>query len=671
MTELVVDMEYANPVEEMSTMTRISPVGKKVGGIPDKRAIHNDARNIHDSYFGNIDPLDTPESGNIGIVQQLTIDALISSSRGMFSTKNITNKEGSGMLSTSTSMIPFLENTDGARVIMLANQAKQMLPLRNPQPPVVQSGYESILTGVLSDNFVKRSPCNGKILKVTKDAISIQCGKSKKVVDISPIHLRSGSGKNTLSVFNSLVKPGDNVKEGEVIAEGACMSNGSISLGRPLLTALMPYDGYNFEDGAVISQSLVDNDKLTSLHGIEEDVLIAPDDRILFIAENGEYVEKGQPLLRKSLGEIEQIIGFEEDESTDLFAGQYIKKSPGGRIVDIEVFSNVGEDKFPSLTELIKKTNKKYKKIPRESFKIKGETVKGVLIRFRIEQELKINLGDKLCNRYGNKGIISLIEEEDLMPRLPNGEKVEVVFNPLGMIGRMNLGQLYELYCGLMAKELGTRLPSMTKPKAIDLIKQVYQHLDKSPNKKHTDDLVKNLNRLTPVKYKQMIDQVKKTGFYPIIIPPFKAPKQDDIKKALKVLGLKTKYKLTLPKHGTKTFHEVPVGYMYVSKLEHLGAEKIYGRSTGPVTGKTAQPTAGKRREGGQRLGELDTYAFISYNCPNVLAELMGPLSDDYITGEEIIAEIIQKGNADYKEPKISPARDLLNSYFVSLMLTR
>lgn len=671
MTELVVDMEYANPIEEMSTMTRISPVGKKVGGIPDKRAIHNDARNLHESYFGNIDPLDTPESDNIGIVQQLTIDALISSSRGLFATKEMSDNEGSGMLSTSTCMIPFLENTDGARVIMLSNQAKQMLPLRNPQPPVVQSGYESILTNVLSDNFVKKSPCTGKILKITKDEITVQCGSTKKIVDITPIHLRSGSGKNTLSVFNPTIKVGDSVKEGSVIAEGACMSNGTISLGRPLLCAMMPYDGYNFEDGAVISESVAKQNKLTSLHGIEEEVLISSEDRILYIANNGETIEKGKPLLRKTMGEVEQIIGFDEDDTTDLFAGQYIKKSPGGTIVDIEVFSNVDIGTFPQLKEMIIKTNNKYKKPPKESFKIKGETIKGVLVRFRIEQELPVKLGDKLCNRYGNKGIISLIEKDEFMPRLPNGERIEIVFNPLGMLGRMNIGQLYEMYCGLMARELGKRIPLMTKPKAIQLIKQVFSQLDKSKNKKSTETLINNLTKLSESKWSQMINQIKNTGFYPIIIPPFQAPSHSDIKNALKVLNLRTKYKLTLPKYNTKTVSEVSVGYMYVSKLEHLGDAKIYGRSTGPVTGKTSQPTAGKRREGGQRLGELDTYSFISYNCPSVLAEFMGPLSDDYITREEILSEIIQKGSAGYKEPKISPAKDLLNSYFISLMLMR
>lgn len=672
MTELVVDMEYANPVEEMSTMTRVSPVGKKVGGIPDKRAIQVEARNVHESYFGNIDPLDTPEGPNIGIVQQLTIDALISSSRGLFATKDLTDKEGSGMLSTTTCMVPFLENTDGARVIMLSNQAKQMLPLKNPQPPVVQSGYESILTGVLSENFVKRAICGGKILSISKDTIKIKCNSGRSaMVDISPMHLRSGSGKDTLSVFKPVVKVGQVVKQGEVAAEGACMSQGSISLGRPLLAALMPYKGYNFEDGAVISESVVKRELLTSLHGIKEEVLLAENDRLLYIANIGDDIEKGQPLLRKTFGDVEDIIGFDDDESTDLFAGQYIKKSPGGKIVDIEIFSNVSDTKFPMLKDLIQRTNKKHKKPPKDKFTFKHETIKGALIRFKIEQELGISLGDKLCNRYGNKGIISLIEKDEFMPRLPDGEIVDIVLNPLGLISRMNIGQLYEMYCGLMAKELGKRIPTIPKTKAIQLIRSTYEPLDKSLNKQTTDRLVRNLSRLSSENYNKLVAQVKETGFYPIIIPPFKAPNHADIIKSLKVLGLKSAYQLKLPEFNTKTDRPVPCGYMYISKLEHMSDAKIYGRSTGPVAGKTGQPTSGKRREGGQKTGELDSYSYISYNCPSVLAEFMGPLSDDYVTKEEILAEIIQNGNATYREPKISPARDLLNSYFISLMLTR
>jgi len=672
MTELVVNMEYANPIEEMATMTRVSPVGKKVGGIPDKRAISETGRNLHPSYFGNLDPLDTPESENIGLIQQLTIDAMLSSSRGLFGEKKLTNTEGSGMLSATSSMIPFIENTDGARVIMATNQAKQSLPLKNPQSPPVMSGYEAILPSILSSSFIKKSPCDGKITRITDHAIYVKCGNRSQSVDITPAHLKSGSGKNTLSVFKPTVKAGESVKKGKIIAEGACMADGSISLGRPLLTAMMEYNGYNFEDGIVISQSVADKDKLTSLHGVEEEVLISEKDRLMFMGEIGQYIEKGQPLLRKTMGEVEEIIGFEEDESTDLLAGQFVKKSPGGRIVDILVYSNLAPSKFPKLKDLAERTAKRHEKVSKEKFSFKGETIKGILIKFRIEQELRVKVGDKLAGRYGNKGIISLIEKDELMPRMPNGDRIEIILNPIGLINRMNISQLYEMYTGLISKEMAKQISKLgTKTKIIGLINKVYSELDTSPNRRNTATLVAGLNRLSAAMFKVLINQVQKSEFYPIIVPPFQSPDHKHIKKALTILGLKTGYKLTLPEYNTKTGRAVPCGYMYISKLEHLGAEKIYGRSTGPVTGKTGQPTSGKRREGGQRLGELDTYSFISYNAPHVLAEFMGPLSDDYITKEEILAEIIQTGEAEYKEPKVSPGRDLLNSYFVSLMLER
>jgi len=669
-TELVVNMEYANPIEEMATMTRVSPVGKKVGGIPDAEAISLEARNLHPTYFGNLDPLDTPESGNIGIVQQLTIDAVLSSSRGLFSTKAMSNKEGAGMLSTTTCMVPFIENTDGARVIMLANQAKQMLPLKNPQPPPVQSGFESVLTGVLSKDFVKRSPIDGKVISVTMDSIVIQSGNKKVTIDTTPVHLNSGSGKNTLSVFKPLVAAGNFVKKGTIVAEGACMSQGMISLGRPLLVALMPYKGYNFEDGIIINETLVKQDKLTSLHGVVEEIFIKPKDKVLYINEIGKMTEKGEFLLRKTVGEIDEIIGYEDDENTEVFAGQKIWKSPGGRIVDIEVFSNIGED-FPKLKDLIQRTNKKYGR-QTEKFKIKGEPIEGILVKFRIEQELKVSLGDKLCNRYGNKGIISLVEKNDLMPRLPNGERIEVILNPLGLINRMNVSQLYEMYCGFISKELANRITSTTnKAQIIKLIEGVYSILDTSVNNTTTREIIGNINRLNDKFFKIFLEQIKNSGFYPLIFPPFNAPKYHQIEKALKFIGLQPSYHLTLPEFNTKTFNPVPVGYMYLAKLEHMADSKIYGRSTGPVTTKTSQPTAGKKREGGQRLGELDTYAFISYDAKHVLAEMMGPLSDDYLTKEEILAEIVQTGGAKYREAKISPAKDLLNSYFISLILSR
>jgi DNA-directed RNA polymerase beta subunit len=670
-TELVTPMEYANPMEEMSVVTRLSPTGKQIGGI-DKRAMTHEARNIHPSYFGNIDPLDTPESDSIGFIQQLSVDALLHSTRGIFSSKSMNDNEGAGMLSTTGCMVPFIENNEGARVIMMSQHTKQMLPLKNPQPPVVQSGYETLLTNLLSDNFIKRSPCNGKVTKITGDAIYILCNDGKvNTVDITPAHLRSGSGKNTLSVFNPLVKAGSIVKTGMVIAEGACIANGAIALGRPLLVAFMMYKGYNFEDSIVINDRLVTEDKLTSLHGIVEEVDVSPSDRVLEVAEIGKYYEKGEIIIRKTMGEIEEIVGYEEEESTDIFAGQFVKRSPGGRIVDIDVFSNVSLDKYPLLKAYAERTNKKYKRTGKENFRKKADIIKGAMVRFRIEQELKVKAGDKLCNRYGNKGIISLVEKDENMPRTPFGETIDVILNPIGILNRMNPGQLYEMYCGLISRTLGKALPTLTKSKAIAVIKQVYTILDGSKNKIVSQTFISNLSKMSDLQFKRVLEQVKNRGFFPIVVPPFKAPKYNEIAKALKTVGLKPAYQLYLPEYRTKTIHEVPVGYMYISKLEHLGEAKIYGRASGPVTGKIAQPTSGKQREGGQRLGELDTYSFISYNCINVLAEFLGPLSDDYIVKEELNSDILQTGHAKYKEAKITPAKDLLNAYFISLMLDR
>ncbi len=672
--ELVANMEYANPMEEMSTITRVSPVGKKIGGIPDKRAIATGARNVHSSYYGNIDPLDTPEGENIGIVQQLTIDAYISSARGLFLPKELQNKEGSGILSTTTCMTPFIENNDGARVIMLSAQQKQVVPLHNPEPPIVQSGYESILTNVLSDSFIKRSPCAGKIETVGQDSITIRCTNGKKqIIDTTPVHLKSGSGKDTLSVFNKKIKKGQAVKANSILAEGSCISGGSLALGRTLCIAVMPYKGYNFEDSQVISSALVDNDKLTSLHGIVVEEYISEKDRLIYICEMGSAIEKGQPLIRKTIGEIEELLGIDDEvEGVELTGGHKIKQSPGGKVVDIEVFSNIDDNKFPELLPLIKRTRRRYNTSDKENFTIAGQKIDGILIKFKIEQSLKIGLGDKLTNRYGAKGTIGLIEDEKNMPLTPWGDRVEMIVNPIGIVGRMNLGQLFELYTGLISRYLGQQVIELkTKAKILPLFKKVYSRLDGSDKQQMSTRFLNNLAKLGPQKFKLFIDQIAKTGFVPIVVPPFKSPPYRNIKEVLKMLNLQTGYNLQLPEYRTKTIDAVPVGYMYINKLEHISAEKAHSRSTGRTTGKTMQPTAGKRQEGGQRFGEMDTYGLISYNCPNVLAEFFGPLSDDHISKNEIIGDIIQQGHAEYRVPKMSPAKDLLNSYMTALVLTQ
>jgi len=671
--EIVQNMEFANPVEEMATITKVSPVGKTVGGIPDKRAIQLDARNVHPSYFGNIDPLDTAEGGNIGITQQLTVNAYITSSRGLFGIKPINEKEKSGILSTSASLIPFVENNEGARILMATNQAKQMLPLKNPEPPICQSGYESLLVNVLSDNFIKRSPCVGKVESVSRDNVIIRCSNGKKkTIDISPVQLKSGSGKNTLSTFTPLVKKGDSVKAKTIIAEGSCISKGTISLGKNLACCYMPYKGYNFEDSITINERLIEDDTLTSLHGVDTEFFIDEKDKILFISDIGKETKKGEPLVRKIPGVVSELLNIEqeEEEELDVYGGQIILKSPGGKIVDIEVFCNVNPDKFPQLKELIQKTDRKYKRPKNEKYTEKGIAIPGIKVVFKIEQELRIGIGDKLCNRFGNKGIISLIEKDEFMPRTPWGETVDIILNPLGVLGRMNVGQLYELYCGLISKHVSKQILQLNDRKKItDLLSLVMKGLDPDPNKKFSTQFVSNVKKLSQKQFNQIIEQTKDLGFFPIVIPPFQAPTYKQILPLLKKLGLKTAYHLYLPEYGVKTKQPVPFGYSYIAKLEHIGSLKAHSRATGPLTQKYMQPTAGKRREGGQRVGEGDTWALVSYNAPTVLTELFTTLSDDMKTKNEIVTEIIQTGQATFRQPKMSPTRDLLRAYFTALLL--
>ena len=165
--------------------------------------------------------------------------------------------------------------------------------------------------------------------------------------------------------------------------------------------------------------------------------------------------------------------------------------------------------------------------------------------------------------------------------------------------------------------------------------------------------------------------QIEKDKGIPIIVPPFKAAKHSQIYNAMRELGIESGYNLKLPEYNTNTKNKVPIGYMYISKLEHMAAEKIHSRSTGPVTGKVSQPTAGKRKDGGQRIGENDSYSFISYNATHTLQEFFGPLSDDPITKNEIISDIVENGNAEYRESKENESKNLVNSYFTALMLDR
>jgi len=680
MAEIVANMEYANPIEEISVMTRVTPIGKNIGGIPDKGAITVPNRGVHQSYYGNIDPIDTPEGSGVGITQQLTIGAAISTTRGLFAdNEKFTDKKQGASASPTASMVPFLQNNDGNRVMFACAQMKQVVPLKNPEPPIIQTGYESILTNDLSENFIKRSVCDGKVVNITEDDIIIKCNKTNKIEKIStrPVHLESGAGMNTLSEFKNVVKIGQSVKKNQRISEGGSVKDGFLAMGRTLCAAYMGYKGYNFEDGIVISDKLVKDKSLMSLHGIIVTVQIGPKDKILDIIRIGEETKHGDILLKKSIGDIDELLGLsdidDEDTLLEFADGQMIKKSPGGRIADIEIYCNDDISRHPEYVQkLINRTNR-MRKNPKKKYTDKHGTMKGTFIKIIINKEMNITHGDKITNRYGGKGIVSLIEKEENMPITPWGDTVDIILSPIGVINRMNVGQLLETSTGLVSKILAMNILKFknNRSKIINLIKSVLQCLDKTDKQVLVTSIVSNLNVMSDTNFNQFIREMEEHTFFPIIIPPYKSPKISDIAKAFKILKISQSYQLELPEYKTKTMDKVAVGYLYYQKLEHIAKLKLHARSTGGVVSKTGQPTAGKKRGGGIRVGESDIYAFLSHNTPTVINELFGAMSDGAQAKNEELSNILMNGHTDYIHPKSSQVGDLLRCYFMAMMIEK
>jgi DNA-directed RNA polymerase subunit beta len=492
---------------------------------------------------------------------------------------------------------------------------------------------------------------------------------SRISIDIKPSILRSGSGKHTLSVFRPVVSPGEVVQKNQIIAEGACVSYGSISTGRNLLTAIMPYKGYNFEDAIVISSSVAEQQKLISYHSLVVEEEIEPDDRVVYIVPEGTDTKKGEPLLKKVPGNLESIFQVSEEELEEMESGLYIKKSPGGVIIQIDCFSN---NPPPILHGLSQETRKRYNLSPSQILTNKGEKLEKTLLKFYLRFQLNITTGDKLANRHGNKGTIALVEDKDSMPITPWGERVELILNPLGIVNRMNVGQLYELYVGLLSKWMARKiLSSPSKQDVQRIVALILPLLDKTPNQRYSNSVIRFIQTSSPSQFKELLEQTKKFEFFPILIPPFKAPTYKEILLALKAAGLQTKYHLVLPSYDNqKTYYPVPVGYMYINKLEHIAEFKVHARSTGLYTSKTRQPVAGKSRGGGQRVGEAETYVLIGYNCLALLSEFFGPIADDVVSKNEIISNIIQTGHSSFVEAKTNTPKELLKAYLTSIMLT-
>lgn len=678
-SKLMRDLDNINPYDELSALTSVSPVGD--GGVPNADGITNEARNIDTSYYGNIDSMDTSENANIGILNHLTIDALIGNNRGSFGKLDKTEDAGAGVLSVCSAAVPYVNHNDGCRVMFSGSQGRQAIPIIGNQKPLVQTGYETIMTSMLTGSYIKKSYGNGIITKINDNVITIKHDdNTTQVIELDHPVLKTSIGqiKGSLNTFHPTVSVGDRVKDGQIVAEGKHIKDGVISVGSNLLVAMMGWKGYSFEDGYIISESVA-NKTFTSMSYEEKEVLITKDDNIKFIAESGTFTKSGDTLLIRSSKNIEEILGMDSDEIVE---GQQVIKSPGGKILSIEIYPNISINKFPILIPEFLKFKKRWEEVkgefPKKFFNASsddgGVPFNGIRILFRIERYDQCILGDKITNNHGGKGTLTLIEKDENMPITPWGERVDLMFNPLAVINRMNPGTIYELYTGLIAKTMARRVVSLgfkKNQKAIDLVSTIYRLMDNTKDKVLSTNLIKSFKNLNDKQYTQFINQIIDDGYVmPIYVPPFKEPNSEMINEAMRYLSLKKNYYLTLPEYGTKTLEPVAVGYLYYKKLEQQAGYKQSVRSTGRYNTTTGQATTGKAQGGGQRVGEMDSYALISHGAINTLKELFGPLSDDKRSKDEIISEIISTGSAEYKQPQESQSVNRLKIYMYGMMIS-
>lgn len=653
-------LENINPLEELATSVRVTPIG--IGGVPKAEAWPKAAMNTHYSYFGNIDPLETPDSPLVGIQQHLAMGAAITNTRGLFANRDRSKITPAEILSVTSSMIPFVESNEGVRVTMATNQMKQAIPIKIPEIPAIQTGYESTLVPLLSDAFVKKSPVNGSITEVTEHHVLIKDDETQKIVaiNIDPVTLRSGQGKSGLSIFKPRVKVGQKVKKNYIVAEGANVKDGIISNGVNMLCAFMPWFGFNFEDGMVISESAAK--KFVSSHLEVQKVYLKENEDVSQIVNVGDYVKKGDLLITYSttLYDVETLNHLRAD---------------GGKIVNIEIFSNLPEEQMPQkLIPIYNDFKRRYElthgKYPIGSFKEKGKPFLGIMIRFTIEQELYLTLGDKLNNRAFNKGVVSIIVPDDQMPFIKEtGERIEMIYSTLSILNRMNSGQLMEMHMGLCSKQLAKMIQKFDRNKFTNVLNLFLSQVDGTKDKIYSKNTINNIKAMSDIQYEKLKQETINNKFYPLIFPPFTAPERSKLISAMSILGVKTRYKLHIPKYDMDTEQDVGVGIIYVSKLEHQVEKKIHARSTGPYTSVTMSPTQGKRNQGSQKLGEGDLYSLLSYDCPLIIEESFGALSSDHKTKNQLIAQIIQTGETNFRPTTTNPVKELFSQLMIALHL--
>ena len=641
-------MDETNPLAELAHKRRLSSMGP--GGLSRERAGF-DVRDAHPTHYGRLCSVETPEGANIGLVLNLAAYARINeygfietpylkvkdgkvtdevvyldasqeateviadagaevNEDGTFRDERVSARNGllpeqvdaseitymdaahKQILGSTASLVPFVEKNRVDRSLMASSMQKQAVPLLSPEAPIVGTGIEEVIAQNTSQLVVAEG--DGEVIRADGDAVEVKYKDGVKSYE--PVHFIKSNDDRSINQKVRVVR-GQKVKGGDILIEGASVADGEIALGKDLLVAFMPWNGYNMDDAIVLSRKLVQDDTLTSVNIkdytvevretklgpeiVTRDIPNVSEESLRHLDENGivqlgSEVKAGDVLVGKITPKGEQELSSEERLLRAIFGekakdvrdtSQRMNNAGGGKVVGVKIFS-------------------------REN----GHELKaGVLMQIQIfvAQFRKIAVGDKLAGRHGNKGVVARILPEEDMPFLADGTPVDVVLNPLGVPSRMNIGQLFETHLGMAARALG----------------------------------------------------------YKVATPPFNGISDETISNELEKAGYARDGKSQLydGRTGDAFEERTTVGVMHMLKLHHMVSDKIHARSTGPYTMVTQQPLGGKAQNGGQRFGEMEVWALEAYGASATLQEMLTIKSDDVYGRAKAYESIIKD------EPIVGP----------------
>ncbi len=645
-------LEQQNPVEEVSGYSSVKIVGP--GGLPNRDAVQPKDRAMRRTHFGNLDPVDTSE-GDPGIRLFLTTGHVYDDKQHSFLPMDV-NENNKNVLGLTGSLTPFVDRDDQARLNMACNQARQTIPIVSSEVPMVMTGTETVIPTMTSSTFTKRAKKDGVVTHIDNNIIVLKYDDgTKEAIDIRPTQLKSGSGIDSAITFEPSVKVGDKVKMNRLLTTNEFLQP-VLTQGINVKCAYLSYMGYNYEDGIVLSESLAK--KLTSVHYDIIEIDLTERDKLAVFPAIGQEFNKGDTISvvkRNIIGDMSLT------EDWEIIAPSKLK------VADIAVYpKNVSQ-----VSEILKQIEATYQetnnvlkqqglplifdksKVIANAGKYKAHEDKllATKIVIKLLRYMPVSIGDKLTNRHAAKGVVARIVPDDLMPYTEDGERMDILINPLSVVSRMNLGQMYEMMTGKIFYYATKRIAQMlkeNKPRKYieDFMIELYSIMDGTDDKTYSADVAKNLRSIDDNMFKKFIFGIA-NGKIHYVVPPFQSPKAKDILKAAELVGVTKADTLYVPEINSKTKNPVAWGIMYMQKLEHISEVKQNVRNLGPYIKTTLEPTRGKARAGGQRMGEMDTWCLLSYDAKNVLSDFWLVNADNPDAKKQVLSEIYKSGSAD------------------------